>query len=427
MNDTTSRFPRIVRPAPEPLGLYLRASYNDHRALMDGIASSGLGFHGVVFDPMNEDRHSELRDLVLGRRRDAILDPRTQELGTLGGYKPKMSSLDWATDRPHKPEDFGETGARRIADAIAKYVVEHRYSAVLAPTHYVESANSPWLDIDARTTRYLRTYLDRNGAQNIPIFYSLAVSYKAFRTVEERAVIRDKVQSVPVNAIWLKVALSGNVTHASVQNFVNGAADFHSPGVPLVGDMMGGLRGLSALAFGATGGIAHGLTQKENFNASSWVSSSQQSGDGFSLPPRIYIPSLDIHLKREEAKAFFAARNAKSRFGCHDENCCAKGPRDTVNYPARHFLIQRSNEVQRLSAVPEQLRANRFLEETLRPATDAALFAEKLDIKDAPELVKRLETKRKTLELLRIGLGGFVKEGHFTSFSEIPQRRAARG
>lgn len=427
MNDTATPFPRIVRPAPEPLGLYLRASYNDHKALIDGIASGGLGLHGVIFDPLNEDRHSELRDLVLERRRDAILDPRTQELGTLGGYKPKMSSLVWATNRPHKPEDFGETGARRIADAIAKHVVENGYSAVLAPTHYIESANSPWLDIDARTTRYLRTYLDRNGAESVPIFYSLAASYKTFRTAEERSVLLDKVRSVPVEQIWLKVALSGKVTHSSVRNFVNGAADFHSLGVPLVGDMMGGLRGLSALAFGAIGGIAHGLTQKENFNASSWVSQAQQDGGGFSLPPRVYIPSLDLHLKREEARAFFAARNAKSRFGCHDPNCCAKGPRDTLNYPAHHFLIQRSNEVQNLSAVPEQLRANRFLEETLRPATDSALFAEKLDIKGAPELIKRLEAKRKTLELLRIGLGGFVKEGHFTSFSEIPQRRAARG
>ena len=38
----------------------------------------------------------------------------------------------------------------------------------------------------------------------------------------------------------------------------------------LIGDMMGGLRGLSALAFGAVGGISHGLTQKENFNILFW-------------------------------------------------------------------------------------------------------------------------------------------------------------
>lgn len=427
MRDATSQFPRVVRPAPEPLGLYFRVAYNDQKALIDTIGSRGLGFHGVVFDPLNEERHSELHDLVLERKRDAILDPRTQELGSVGGYKPKMSALPWAMNRPHVPGDFTETNARRIADVISHYAIEKRYSAVLAPTHYVESANSPWLDIDIQSTKYLRIYLDRNGAQHVPIFYSLAVSYKAFRSIEERSIIRDKLRDAPVEAIWLKVALGSNVTHASIRNYVIGAADFHALGFPLIGDMMGGLRGLSALAFGAIGGIAHGITQKENFNAASLTSLRKEDAKGFSLSPRVYIPALDMHMKKDEAEVFFSAKFAKSRFSCMDSSCCPKGEKDMLDHPAHHFLHRRSGELLHMSAIPEQRRAEVFMEETLRPLTDNAIFAEKLRLVDRPELSRRLVRKRKSVELLRIGLGNFLLNERPVSFSRTPLRRITRG
>ena len=427
MSEATSQFPRAVRPAPEPLGLYFRVAFNDHKALIDAIGSGGLGFHGVVFDALNEGRHSELHDLVLERKRDAILDPRTQELESIGGYRPNMSALPWAADRRHVPGDFDEVGARRIADVFSQYAIEKRYSAVLALTHYIGSANSPWLDIDVRSTKYLRTYLDRNGAQHIPIFYSLAVSYKAFRAIEERSIIRDKLRDAPVEAIWLKVALGSNVTHANIRNYVIGADDLHMLGLPLIGDMMGGLRGLSALAFGATGGIAHGVTQKENFNAASLTSPRKEGAKGFAQPPRVYVPKLDMHMKKDEAEAFFAVRHAKSRFACRESSCCPKGSRDMIDHPARHFVMQRSDELRRMSAIPEQRRAEIFMEETLRPSTDAAIFAEKLRIVERPKLSNRLKRKRKTLELLRIGLGKFLRSERPASFSGIPQRRITRG
>lgn len=98
-----------------------------------------------------------------------------------------------------------------------------------------------------------------------------------------------------------------------------------------------------------------------------------------------------------------------------------------MDNPVRHSLIQRSGEIQRLSAVPEQLRAQRFLEETLRPATDAAVFSESLPLEAQENLAKRISENRKVLERLRVGLGKFVQEGRVVSFSQIPHRRAARG
>ena len=427
MANPQAQFPRVVRAAPEPLGWYVRPSYVDHRAIADAVGGGSIGLHGVVFDPLYDERHSELRHLIVERNRDAILDPRTQELGSIGGFNKRLSALPWALDRPHGPDDFADANARRMADSMAQFVVSKRYTAVLAPTHYIESANSPWLEIDAQSTAHLRRYLDRAGARSVPIFYSLAVSYEAFRNAEERQTILEKLIGLPIDSLWLKVSQSGTLTHASVRNLVTGAAEFHALGVPLVGDMMGGLRGLSALAFGAVGGICHGVTQKERFSASAWTRPASTGKLGFTWPTRIYVAPLGIHLKREEAAAFFGARGSKSRFGCREKACCPKGVKDMVDNPVRHSLVQRSGEIQRVSTAPEQIRAQRFLEETLRPATDAAVFSESLAFDDVEHLAKRMSENRKGLERLRVGLGTFVREGRVISFSQTPLRRAMRG
>ncbi|MDE0033998.1 MAG: hypothetical protein OXU75_12815 [Deltaproteobacteria bacterium] len=419
-------YPRVVRAAPEPLGWYLRPSYVDHRAIADAVAGGLVGLHGVVFDPLYGDRHSELRHLIVERNRDAILDPRTQELASIGGFNKRLSALPWALDRPHGPDDFADVDARRIVDSIAQFVVKRRYTAVLAPTHYIESADSPWLAIDTRLTGHLRRYLDRVDASNVPIFYSLAVSYEAFRSTEERHAILERLMDLPVDSVWIKVSQSGTLTHAAVRNLVYGATEFHSLGVPLIGDMMGGLRGLSALAFGAVGGICHGVTQKERFSATSWTRPASSSNQGFSRPTGIYVAPLGIHLKREEATAFFGARGSKSRFGCREKACCPKGLKDMVDNPVRHSLVQRSGELRRLSILPEEMRAQHFLEETLRPATDAAVFAESLSFQSQEHLAKRMSDNRKVLERLRVGLGRLVQERPLASFSQIPLRRAMR-
>ena len=208
---------------------------------------------------------------------------------------------------------------------------------------------------------------------------------------------------------------------------MNGAAEFHSLGVPLVGDMMGGLRGLSALAFGAVGGICHGVTQKESFSARSWTRPESSGNRGFAWHTRIYVAPLGIHFTRGEATAFFGIHGPKSRFGCRVKVCCPKGWRDMVDNPVRYCLVQRSSEIQRLSAVPEQIRAHRFLEETLRPATDAAVYSESLSFDDDEQLAKRMSDNRRALERLRVGLGMLVQEARFASYSPIPLRRATRG
>ena len=90
-----SQFPRSVRPAPDPLGLYFRPNHNDHKVLSNLIAAGDTNFFGVVLDPAHLSRQVELRDQVLDRSIDLILDPKTQEAAAPGRYTDRLGKLHW--------------------------------------------------------------------------------------------------------------------------------------------------------------------------------------------------------------------------------------------------------------------------------------------------------------------------------------------
>ena len=214
----------------------------------------------------------------------------------------------------------------------------------------------------SRSTRQLRRCLDSAGAKNVPIFYSLAVSYEVFRTVEERQAILDQLKGVPIDSLWIKVSQGGALTHAAVRHLVKGAVDLHSLGVPLVGDMMAGCAGSAHWHSERWGASATGSRSKERFNARSWTRTESSGNQGFTWAPRIYVALLDMHLKRSEAEAFFEARGSKSRFDCGQRNCCPKGVKDMLDNPVRHSLVQRRGgnpAVERCSRTPSRTAVSR--------------------------------------------------------------------
>ena len=93
-----SQFPRGIRPAPEPLGLYFRVGRNDHKPFSDLIAAGDASLFGAVLDPTNLKRHGELRDQIRDHKMDVILDPKTQESATPGGFKPRLGELPWGQE-----------------------------------------------------------------------------------------------------------------------------------------------------------------------------------------------------------------------------------------------------------------------------------------------------------------------------------------
>jgi hypothetical protein len=93
--------------------------------------------------------------------------------------------------------------------------------------------------------------------------------------------------------------------------------------------------------------------------------------------------------------------------------------------PARHFLYQRTQQVAGLGQIPESIRPTEFLEEHLRPASDAALVATKLALPD--DLKQKADKQAKRLNDLRTTLGPYAKKRRDSSFARHPVTRIARG
>jgi hypothetical protein len=108
----------------------------------------------------------------------------------------------------------------------------------------------------------------------------------------------------------------------------------------------------------------------------------------------------------------------RSLFGCRDTSCCARGPSDTDRDPRRHFVLQRQREINDISQRPEPVRPGRYLDEFLRPATDRALRAAKVD--------PRLRNAQQRLEGWRLTLGALNEAGPPATIALAPEGKRMR-
>jgi len=375
-NDSaSSRSLQPLRVVPDPLALWLRPGRMDHKGMLEMIASGDVACFGAVFDPVLSSIHAELRQQILKQRLDAVLDPKTQPAATPGGYTPALGALPWGLQRPQALSDFEGISGRRLIEALGDFVLDKGFTQVIAPTHVVTAGDDPWLAVDIVSTRRLREYLDRKGGGTVPIIYSLAVSYAAFRNKTQRRLLVQAIRSVPISELWLKVdGFGSTATPTGVRTYIEAASDFHELGVPVVADHVGGVVGLSLMAFGAVGGIGHGVTLCERFDAAAWRRPSSEGG--FGAHHRVYVPAIDLMLKPKEAETL-VCMSARTRgvFGCDDAWCCPRGVKDMLENPGRHFLYQRMKQITTLGLMPQQLRPQRFLDQHVRPASDRAVNA----------------------------------------------------
>lgn len=417
---------RLVRRAPDPLGLFVRAGRIGQSDLLNFIASRSPSFTGVVFEATRIRHQKELLSLVLEKKLDAVLDPMTQPMATLGGYVPAMANLPWASARPHALEDFSKASQqRKAAEAIAKFVVEHGFTQVLAPTHLINGPDDPWLDIDVKVAKVLRNVLDELGGKDVLIQYSLALSYESFRTEAKRRGIIAKLPHPACNGVWLNVDGCGcDSSPTALTRYCDAASEFQALEVPIVADHVGSLMGLSLLAFGGVGGIAHGITLAERFNARSWRTIA--SGRPFGQKIRIYFPQIDLMLSRMDAEKLFEVGGGKMRtvLACRNQGCCRRGIDDMVQFPARHFLYQRAQQVAELGQIPESLRPRQFLEEMIRPASDTAIKVAGMTL--PVHLTEKLNRQTRHLNALRVTLGPYANQRRNASFAMHPSTRVAR-
>lgn len=408
--------PRLIRPVESPLGLYFRPGRNDHQKLLDLLAEEQLSISGIVLDACLVGRQEELRREAVSHGLEAILDPRSCELATEGGFQRSgVCDLPWALDRPHVASDLiGEAG-EALAAGIARFAIEHGYNAVLAPSHLLaEASRDRWLDVDVSLARWLRRALDAGGAETVPVYYPLVLPSTVFKDPAQREALVRALRRVPADALWLRITPFGsNSGPLAIKRYIEACHDLQRLELPLVAEHVGAA-GLPLLAFGAVGGIESGITLGEQFDARPLVRPPSNS-EPFAPSPRVYLPELGAFLTRAKAQAFFENRQMKVFFGCKNGRCCRRGSADMIADPRRHFMLRRAGEVARVSQAPSTVRPQLYLDEFLRPATDLGLRAAQVD-----ESLARVQRK---LESWRVTLGALISNGFVPPAVRVPEGR----
>jgi hypothetical protein len=367
-----------LTPKPESIGHFVRIGSAHHQ--VEILQSSGrLAVNRVVATAALLRAQSSLLGLLRAAGAEITVDTRIAELSEPGSYVP---SAQWLTSvdstRPMTPRDFSGDGSRQIAAEVATLAVANDVDAVLVPSHYVNDSRSPWWRIDLQLCADLRQALDQIGGGDIRTDYCLTTAYGTLLEPEQRRAFVAGLQDLPFDNLWLRISGFGSdATAIGVRRYISAVADFHTLKRPLVSDHVGGLAGLAVAAFGATGAIAHGISEKERFDVRGWLIPKKTGGGG--QGGRVYFPALDRYFKIDEARALLEVRGARRLLACEDRDCCARGPDDTFNDPKAHFVTQRLNQLRDLSDTPEERRVSRFLDFHLAAADRRARQAAKLD------------------------------------------------
>lgn len=413
--------PQRLRPSPARLGYYLRVGRNDHVTVASLLAEGEQAYLGLVIEAQHAARHRELIASAASRGLDVVLDPKSQPAAFIGGYSRSLGSLPWGLGRQATLADYSGTEGMRRADEIASFVGNHGLSAVISPTHLISSANDPWFATDRRVASRLRTLLPASAG----LVYSLAVPMQLLRDAEERDALIDGMRGVEMDALWLKIENFGaDATGEKVRAYVEAAEGFHGLGVPVIADHVAGLPSLASLAFGAVGGIAHGIMMFEGFKASGWRR--PPSGKPRAPSPRVYLQGLDMLVSRDHAAQFFEhSTRVKGQHACRDPRCCPRGARDMIEHPGRHYCYTHARQVEAVSATPAAQRVNAFMEGTLRPRSDALAAAASLKLGNE-KLLETLQKRHRSMGRLRGVLAHMAETFEPASIAQCPLSREQR-
>lgn len=414
--------PRSQRPEPQAFGFFVRVGRNDHRELLHLISTGERGIFGFVIEARYIERQKDLIEEAGRKGFDVVLDPMTQHMGLVGGHRQDFARLPWGLNRHHNVVDFDDQAGRTRAAQIVEMAVKNGFTQILGPTHLLTGPNDPWLRRDINMMNWTAEYV-RSGGPELGLIYSLALPMSILRRSQERRAIIAAIADASFDAIWLKVENFGSdATGEKMAAYIEACRDLHQFGCPLLGDHVGGLPGLGVLAFGAVGGIAHGVTLLESFRAASWRRPPELGGGPGGW--RVYLPQLDMRLKPKAAELLFrASPRIKALCGCRDTHCCPRGVPDMVTHPARHAIYQRAREVEHLSAVPQSVRPADYLDNRVRKVSDdVARVAAFPGVDDS--LLKALRRKQEEMSRMRQTIAHLVAGAGSASVAMAPSRRS---
>jgi hypothetical protein len=412
-----------LHPQQPLIAGYLRVGHDGHKKLEHMLAAGRLQHKRIVFDAAFISKQVELLRALRANGCEIVLDPNFSEMFFSGKFDTSVTRLPWANhDRPWTLNDFEAARNFDVARAIAEFAVKFEINTVLAPSHVIDATIVDSVEIDYSLCASLRNELDKAGGSNIRMDFQFSLATRTFGERSARAQLFSGLGNLPIDNVWLRIENFGSTsTGVAVRSFIESVRDLHEHNKPVVLDYAGGLTGLSALSFGATGGLCHGIGMKEKFDISSW----KTKGDGGGGGRFIYVPDLDKYLKPDQLTKFFDAKGSKPKFGCNDADCCQQ-LQDMFDRSDEHFLVQRSKQLADLAKITVEKRAEHFLLNHVGHARRMAIASSKLKTDD-PKLQKSLLKNKKRLQRFEDALVNLNStDGAGVSYSRVPVFRGGR-
>jgi len=376
---------------PAPIARFLRVS--EHRRLEHLLAADRLPYDRFVIEAGSLKEQQDLVAALKQKGHELVLDTNVAELSAIAKYSGHARNAPWANPDGVLTEAHLKAGSNEgVISGVARFAVEHGFSRVLAPSHFVSGPRDPWFAIDLHNCAALRGALDAEGGKQIAIDFPLMIPMRSLNDTPERRSLISRLASLPNDTIWLRISGFGaDGTAAGTRKYIAAAQDFHQLGKPVVADGVGGLAGLAIVAFGAAAGLSYGVAARERFDASGWHKPPKPGGGGGGAQYTVLLPGVDPLLRREDADAIMNSPGGRRLAACIDRRCCPLGFDDTRRDPKGHFLRQRAFRCDELSSVPEPMRARHYLDKDLKADERRAKLLSKLKLSDAKLSMRLVE------------------------------------
>ncbi|HWA18310.1 MAG TPA: hypothetical protein VG757_04885 [Devosia sp.] len=431
------QFPHAAPPVG-PVGHFIRLGESGYQKLASLHAAGRLPATRVVADASRLRHQKELLEAFRTAGAEIVLDTKVAELAAQEKFAGFAHAAPWATiveGQPLGPEIFSPGAHGDIYGQIARFAVEHKIDVVLAPTHFVNDPQfDGWLNIDRRGCIALREALDREGGRNIAIDYPLIASHVSLNDDAQRSHYLERLSDLPYDNLWVRASGFGHdAAPLTTRRFITSMASLHNLGKPIIADYLGGNVAIAALAFGAVSGIAHGIGERERFDARSWhkppPEKKPEAKGGRAV--RIHVAGLDRAVTIPELEVMASARGGRGLVCCNDRSCCAHGMQDTLGDPRQHAAYQSLASVRDIAAVPDLKREQHFLSGRMADLDRQARLIKELKFPveeararkvNADDLTRRLTTHSKQLEKMRLSL----EDLHESRAEGTPRARAVQ-
>jgi len=387
-----------------PIGHIIRTGEGSYRQLEHLYAEGRLPAGAVIVDASKARYQRDFIRSLRDNASDIILDTKAAELSEIGKFRGAAKGAPWALieeDRPLGAADFEAGSNTDLYGKIARHAVELGVTAVMAPAHFLRhGADDPWLTVDRLAVRLLRQTLDREGGAAIAIDYPLIVPHTRLLDAAHRPQLLVAMQGMPIDNLMVRLSGFGaDAGPLTIKRTLIALADLHSLGYPVVLDHVGGLVGLSAIAYGAVSGIAHGIGEHDRFDAREWHKPPKERDPEtpFGRATYIPLPGFDKSFRKADLQAIAAVAGGRRLVACQDRQCCAHGLNSMLANPRAHIAQQKRRAIAALQQVPDARRVEHFLDGEMRDAERKAGDLARL-ITGEDKLNKALAEGRKRID-----------------------------